>query len=256
MLKNSMLYTVLVLLVSIAFLSFRSNTLKAEKWEEVADNGFAVLELFTSEGCSSCPAADALLERIQKEAGNRPVYVLAYHVDYWNRLGWKDVFSDAKYSERQYQYSRFFKGQIYTPQVVINGRSECIGSDEVAVSKGIAQGLSSVPAAGLRIEARQEAGSIALDYQVTGNTRNNQLLIAVVQKHAISKVKRGENEGRTLSHAQIVRKLYVFDLKKGEKGKEQISVPKDFNAQEWEIVGMVQDPENGVIAAAARSSVL
>ncbi|MVT09037.1 DUF1223 domain-containing protein [Chitinophaga tropicalis] len=256
MLKNSMLYTILVLLVSITFLSFRSNASKAEKWRRAAGNGFAVLELFTSEGCSSCPPADALLERIQKEAGNKPVYVLAYHVDYWNRLGWKDVFSDAKYSERQYQYSRFFKGQVYTPQVVINGRSECIGSDEAAVSQGITQGLSSVPTVGLTIEARQEAGNIALNYQVTGNTRNDQLLIAVVQKHAVSKVKRGENEGRTLSHAQIVRKLYVFDLKKGEKAKEQIPVPEDFNAQEWEIVGMVQDPENGVIAAAARSVVL
>ena len=96
-----------------------------------ADKGFAVVELFTSEGCSSCPPADALVAKVQKESAGKPVYILAYHVDYWNRLGWKDAFSDAAYSARQKQYSHWIKGaEIYTPQAVINGRKEFVGSQE------------------------------------------------------------------------------------------------------------------------------
>src|ERR1700744_6104626 len=96
-----------------------------------AGKGFAVIELFTSEGCSSCPPADALVARVQKESNDKPVYILAFHVDYWNRLGWKDVFSSAEYSERQNQYARWLKlSSVYTPQIVVNGRTEFVGSEE------------------------------------------------------------------------------------------------------------------------------
>src|ERR1700749_1590133 len=83
---------------------------------------FAVVELFTSEGCSSCPPADELVAKIQKEDNGKPVYILAFHVDYWNRLGWKDVFSSADYSARQQQYARWLKSsEGYTPQAIVNG---------------------------------------------------------------------------------------------------------------------------------------
>src|ERR1700743_2691255 len=81
--------------------------------------GFAVVELFTSEGCSSCPPADQLVARIQQEDKEQPVYILAYHVDYWDRLGWKDAFSDARYSSRQKTYTGWLKiRSAYTPQIV------------------------------------------------------------------------------------------------------------------------------------------
>src|SRR5580704_5223589 len=80
------------------------------------NKGFAVVELFTSEGCSSCPPADELVAKIEKESKDKPVYILAYHVDYWNRLGWKDVFSSAEYSKRQNEYAGYLHlQQIYTP---------------------------------------------------------------------------------------------------------------------------------------------
>ena len=95
------------------------------------DKGFAVLELFTSEGCSSCPPADELIERIQKEAGDKSVYILAYHVDYWNRLGWKDAFSQPEFSKRQYWYHQLFTSQVYTPQLIINGQNEFVGQRNI-----------------------------------------------------------------------------------------------------------------------------
>lgn len=217
-------------------------------------NGFAVLELFTSEGCSSCPPADALLARIQQEAGNKPVYILAYHVDYWNRLGWKDIFSDPRYSKRQYQYSQQLNSQVYTPQLVVNGTSSCIGSDEAVVNNAIADALAGTTEQTLNIRAQLQSGKATLVYEVTGDTGNSRLLIAVVQKHAISKVTRGENEGRMLSHVQIVRDLHAFDLEGGKQGTAQISLPRDFNAQEWELTGMIQNSETGVIKAATRAS--
>ncbi|MFD2144365.1 DUF1223 domain-containing protein [Mucilaginibacter antarcticus] len=80
--------------------------------------GFVVIELYTSEGCSSCPPADALVAQIQKEYKSQQVYILAFHVDYWNRLGWRDVFSDAAYSTRQYDYAKYLKlPQVYTPKL-------------------------------------------------------------------------------------------------------------------------------------------
>ncbi|MEI3801484.1 MULTISPECIES: DUF1223 domain-containing protein [unclassified Chitinophaga] len=212
-------------------------------------NGFAVLELFTSEGCSSCPPADALLARIQQEAGNKPIYILAYHVDYWNRLGWKDIFSDLRYSKRQYQYSQQLNSQVYTPQLVINGTSSCVGSDEAAVTNAMANALASPAEETLNIKAQLQSGKAALTYNVTGDAGNSRLLVAVVQKHAVSKVTRGENEGRMLSHVQIVRDLRTFDP---GAGSAQISLPGDFNTQEWELIGMIQDSGTGVIKAATR----
>ncbi|SEV97725.1 DUF1223 domain-containing protein [Chitinophaga arvensicola] len=215
-------------------------------------NGFAVLELFTSEGCSSCPPADALLARIQQEAGNKPIYILAYHVDYWNRLGWKDIFSNPQYSKRQYQYSEQLTGQVYTPQLVINGKSSCIGSDESAVNSGLSEALSGATGLGLDIKGQLQPGKVKLNYQLTGDARNTELLIAVVQKHAVSKVARGENEGRTLSHVQIVRDLQTFRVGADRQGSVQITLPGDFTTQEWELIGMIQQPKTGVMEAATR----
>src|SRR5476649_2001101 len=105
--------------------------IKDKKTVSPENKGFAVIELFTSEGCSSCPPADALVAKVQKESADKPVYILAFHVDYWNRLGWKDAFSSAEYSYRQSQYARWLKlSSVYTPQIVVNGHTEFVGSEE------------------------------------------------------------------------------------------------------------------------------
>ncbi len=106
------------------------------------NKGFAVVELFTSEGCSSCPPADELVARIQKEYKDQPVYILAFHVDYWNRLGWRDVFSNAGYSARQSEYAKYLNlPQVYTPQIVVNGKKEFVGSEEGTLRDAIKNSL-------------------------------------------------------------------------------------------------------------------
>jgi len=115
-----------VVVPAIACYAFRPH--KAQLTNDA--HGFALVELFTSEGCSSCPPAEELAAEIQKESADRPVYVLAYHVDYWDHQGWKDRYSDPAYSQRQKDYSSWLgTSDIYTPQVVVNGRKQLVGSD-------------------------------------------------------------------------------------------------------------------------------
>ena len=252
----STLCALVALLLSSTFLANRSIASKSSTDATIKGDGFAVLELFTSEGCSSCPPADELLAKVQKEAGNKPVYVLAYHVDYWDRLGWRDVFSNSDYSKRQYQYASQLGAQVYTPQLVINGKTEFVGSNEAATDYAINSALSSTATTSLILHGKIQSGKMAVGYQVSGNSDNTELVLAVVQKKAISKVKYGENQGRTLTHAQIVKGLYSFDLEKGKKGQVNISLPEEFNINGWEVIGMLQHRRTKGINAATRVFVL
>lgn len=225
----------------------KKETIKAE------EKGFAVLELFTSEGCSSCPPADEVLAKIQKEASGKPIYLLAYHVDYWDRQGWKDIFSSADYTKRQVQYGRWLNTtQIYTPQVVINGKSEFIGSEEAIIRAEISRQLATRTSATLSLQAHQDNNGLNVHYQATGAFKGSDLVVAVVQKSAHSNVERGENAGRSLSHVQIVRKLKIESLNADGNGNVVVALPKDFNPQNWEVLGLIQNKSRGTILAAAK----
>lgn len=215
-------------------------------------NGFAVLELFTSEGCSSCPPADELVAKIQQETAGKEVYLLAYHVDYWDRLGWKDAFSNADYSGRQSQYASWLNTtQIYTPQIVINGRSEFVGSDGSAIRHAIVEQLAINREVTLGLKVHQDG---VVEYQVTGAQKGSDLVIAIVRKEAQSKVARGENAGRSLSHVQIVSALQVEPIK--TKGSTKVKLPKGFDTDNWEVLGLIQNHNNGSISAAARADLI
>ncbi|WP_369013017.1 DUF1223 domain-containing protein [Flavobacterium anhuiense] len=215
--------------------------------------GFALLELYTSEGCSSCPPADELLGKIQNEYKDKNVYVLAYHVDYWDKQGWKDIFSNADFTKRQYDYAQFMgKEPIYTPQVIINGKTDYIGSQETSLRNGIKLALSKPAAVDLSLETKQQNDKLSLNYSINGTFKNSHLLIAVVQKSAKSNVKRGENAHRVLSHYQIVQRLQTIDLKVA-KGNLTITLPKNFNTQDFEIIGFVQDIKSGAILGVKRA---
>ncbi|MCG2616328.1 DUF1223 domain-containing protein [Terrimonas sp. NA20] len=236
-------------------LLFANKTDTSEAVPAFPEPGFALLELFTSEGCSSCPPADELMNRIQQSAGDKPVYVLAYHVDYWDRNGWKDVFSDPAFTERQYQYSRRFADQVYTPQVIVNGTTEFVGSDAEAADIAISKALATSSAGSLSVTASIENDSLKASYQVESRRSHLKLMIAVVQKHATSGVKAGENKGRTLSHSQIVRRLHSFDIDVAPKNQFKLELPRDFNINEWELIGFLQDRATGVIYAAKRITI-
>src|ERR1700759_1790171 len=137
------------LIVQILFSSYRKET--AFKKESPVPEGFALVELFTSEGCSSCPPADEAVGRLNGWKKN--VYILSFHVDYWNYLGWKDMFSNSAYSARQQNYGDLFHlNSIYTPQIVVNGNVQFVGSDETKLRATIENDLKEIPKAELQLK--------------------------------------------------------------------------------------------------------
>ncbi|QSB28968.1 thioredoxin family protein [Flavobacterium sp. CLA17] len=245
--KTAPIFVTLLLLIGMTSCAQNNPDIKTAK-------GIAVLELFTSEGCSSCPPADDLMGSIQNEYKDAQVYVLSYHVDYWDRQGWKDIFSNPDYTKRQYDYAKWLgKEPIYTPQVIVNGKKDYIGSDETAVRNAIKNALSKPATAELALETTLVNNKLNVNYNVNGISKNSLLLLAVVQKSAKSSVKRGENANRILSHYQIVKKLHSIALKNNGSGTATIAAPKEFTAKDFEIIGFVQDLNSGAILGAARA---
>ena len=238
-------------LLTEAFITIKNKDISKP---EAEGKGFAVVELYTSEGCSSCPPADALVAKVQKESTDKPVYILAFHVDYWNRLGWKDIFSNHDYSCRQYQYSRWLKSEVYTPQVIVNGRTESLGSDQKSLRNAIASGLEKSAKTELSFNnVKVEGDKATIQYHTNGANNNSALLIALIEKNAVSKVKGGENGGRTLAHVQIVTLLKSVSLKNNGTGTETIALPHGFDPQKFELIGFVQYTSNGEITGATKA---
>ena len=174
-----------------------------------------LVELFTSEGCSSCPPADALLMRLDQEArvAGAEVIVLSEHVDYWNYIGWTDPFSSSDYSERQRTYARTLDGEVYTPQMVVDGREGFVGSDERRARAAIAR-ASQKPKASVEIQSagRTDDGKLVLAVRVADLPQSAEggkaeLLVALTEGNLTVAVPRGENSGRQLSHTSVVRRL-------------------------------------------------
>jgi hypothetical protein len=241
-------------MVSAAFVNTKPAISTAKK--TFNGPGFAVVELFTSEGCSSCPAADAVVAKIEKESAGKPVYILAYHVDYWNRLGWKDVFSSADYSRRQNTYANWLNlSSVYTPQVIVNGQKEFVGSQEGTLRNAITAGITKAPKADLTLNGLNATnGDATVKYTIEGAGANTALLFALVEKNATTAVKAGENNGRMLSHVQIVTKLETVTLNGNKSGEANISLPKNFAAPNYEVIAFVQNNQNGEILAATRAA--
>ena len=217
-----------------------------------AEGGFAVVELFTSEGCSSCPPADKLIAKIAKEDEGKEVYILSYHVDYWNQLGWKDRFSDAAYSNRQRQYASWLHlNTVYTPQIVVNGKTEFVGSNEYALNTAIDKSLHDSLTAKLTIAAKTENGKLKVHYETDDAAGGKNLVLALIQKSAETVVRAGENDGLTLSHVQIVRKLTNESIKE-KNGDVIIDWQNDQQKNAWELIGFVQDKKDGKIIAATK----
>ncbi len=170
-----------------------------------------LVELFTSEGCSSCPPADALLKKINgyRVSSGQWVVALSEHVTYWNQLGWADPFSAETWTDRQSRYSdRFHLDNVYTPQVVVNGDAQMSGSDAEGILRAVRAESASSPLH-LRIDAASaQPGAISLTYTVTGSASGPVELYAVIADDvATSSVLRGENSGRTLMHVAVARNL-------------------------------------------------
>jgi len=246
------------LLSAILLTSFISREDKTKETEATSENaseqnGFALVELFTSEGCSSCPPADELVARVQEENAGKPVYILAYHVDYWDFQGWRDVFSNQDFTKRQYQYASWLKTEsVYTPQIVVNGKQEFVGSEQTSLKNAINEGLESSASAKLSLDATAGKNKIAVHYQTDQVRKNVILQLALVQKIAQTTVKRGENAGRQLSHVQIVHQLQSQSIQATGAGDAEVSIPVGFDTKNWELIGFLQNKRNGEVLATAK----
>jgi hypothetical protein len=174
-----------------------------------------LVELFTSEGCSSCPPADQLLARLQNEqpVDAAEIVPVALHVDYWDRLGWKDRFSSAAFTDRQQSYGHIFgEDKVYTPQMVVDGRDEFVGSDRGAAEKTVREAAAR-PHLPLHVSARRAAQTLRMTLDLPRapeDAESIQVVAAVTESGLTSTVSRGENRGRTLQHIAVARKVQVM----------------------------------------------
>jgi hypothetical protein len=205
-----------------------------------ADGAVAVVELFTSEGCSSCPPADDLLASLA-ESRDRRIYPLAFHVDYWDELGWPDRFASHAYTARQQAYSRAFGVRgVYTPQMVVGGAEEFTGSDRGRADALLAQALSQPAKVRLSIQSRPASQDGAtVDYTVSEVPTGAVLNVAVVERRATTSVRSGENAGKTLRHANVVRGFVSVPLT-APAGSIMVPFPASLSRDHAELTGFVQ----------------
>jgi hypothetical protein len=250
--KKALVFILLFISATCYYYAFPGRDWLGKRYLETEQNdGFAVVELFTSEGCSSCPPADDVLAKIQEESIGRNVYLLAYHVDYWDNNSWVDRFSSASFTERQKQYALRMKSDlVYTPQFIVNGITESAGDDARAIYRLIVKELQRKPADKLTLAANAQNESIEVSYKSGKTYTDSGLLIALIQNAASTKVARGENSGATLHHVQIVHNAQIVSLENAG-GRAIFQKPKDFNTTDWQIIGFIQNDKSGEITAAA-----
>ncbi|MFD0981367.1 DUF1223 domain-containing protein [Tropicimonas aquimaris] len=209
-----------------------------------ADENRVVIELFTSQGCSSCPPADELLERL---AERDDVLPLALHVDYWDYIGWADSFARPEHTRRQKAYAKIAGSRsIYTPQMIIGGVEQIVGTRPMEVADAVMRHVQQEPAIDLDVERDGDTVRIMSDTPVTAK---GPLLVQLVRymPHQVVEIGRGENAGRTLTYTNIVTEWSILAEWTG-------SEPLDLSAEvpgPDAVAVIVQKAGNGRILAAA-----
>ena len=203
---------------SIALMMSFSATSSLQASDQL-QNPIGVVELFTSQGCSSCPPADKALGKLIEEG---KVLALSYHVDYWNYLGWKDTFSRAEFTERQRRYAASFRRHgVYTPQAVVNGRTHAVGSrkkDIEALIDGYVRDGKSLTVA---VNAQREEENIRVT--TDADSGDATLWVVYYDKKRSVKIERGENRGRVITYHNVVRDVSMLGMMK--QGKLDVTLP-------------------------------
>jgi len=208
--------------------------------EPPSAKGVAIVELFTSEGCSSCPPADDVLADLAR-ASDRPVYALAFHVDYWDDLGWPDRFASHDNTMRQRTYARAFgTGGVYTPQMIVGGIEQFTGSDRDRAAGAVARALARAAAVRLSVHPHATGpNALTVDCEAPDAPAGAVLNVAVVERSATTSVRAGENAGKTLHHANVVR-VFVTAPFRAPTGSVAIQLPPSLPRDAAELVAYVQ----------------
>ena len=250
--------TVFAALAAIGGFPGQSDTARAaQNAETPGPRRPILLELFTSEGCSSCPPADRLVETLDRTqpVSGADLIVLSEHVDYWNRLGWTDPYSSPLFSERQQEYVRHLRlNGAYTPQLVIDGEAEFIGNDERAIRTGILR-AETRPKTTISVHAQRAGSEVKVSFEVSDRMHPADLYLALANDPPHSQVTRGENSGRILRHIAVVRSLVrVATLPAHGSFAKELTLPlKAENSQSWRIVAFLQDSGSRQILGAAEA---
>jgi hypothetical protein len=215
-----------------------------------------LVELFTSEGCSSCPPADRALAFLEKEQPypQAEVVTLALHVDYWNNLGWKDEFSTALFTQRQQFYAQKLKlDSVYTPQMIVDGGAEFVGSDLGKAAKAIAESAKIQKA---KIEVAGNADKLSVKITDLPAHEASNVFLAIAEDNLASNVSRGENSGKTLEHQSVVRELKSIGTIGEQEKSAQIETALQFN-RNWKrenlkIIVFLQENESRKILGVGR----
>jgi hypothetical protein len=212
-----------------------------------------IVELFTSQGCSSCPPADSYLQTLLNKPGVIP---LSYHVDYWDYLGWRDTLGSADYSQRQSDYasSRGDKN-VYTPQTVVNGREHFVGSNGTTVSKGISAAQSDDAAEWVDITMSENKTDVMIEIAAGAATKDATLWLMAYAPVVPVEIKKGENAGHIVTYSNVVRKMVPAGMWHGEKASLVLPrssvIPEDCKG--W--VALLQEGKVGPIIGAAAGGV-
>src|SRR6266436_175312 len=219
-----------------------------------------LVELFTSEGCSSCPPADALLERLDRsqQVSGADLIVLSEHVDYWNDIGWKDPYSSHEYSERQSAYAaQFGLRSIYTPQMIVDGHFEFVGSDDRRAKEAIENATKAMKTM-VSLSSSLSDEKTAILHIETGplpspsTAESAGIFLAIAHDSDESHVSRGENAGRTLKHVAVLRELVpVGTVGRTDRFSRDITVRlSNRNQGSLRILAIIQEPAVGRVLGA------
>jgi hypothetical protein len=222
----------------------------------------AVVELFTSEGCSSCPPADALLRQIhgKQTSAGQLIIGISEHVTYWNSLGWRDAYSAEVFTDRQNTYaSRFSTEGPYTPQIVLNGREQFLGSNGAALEQALQRDTQRKHIDLQILSTALEGNKLNLRFAVKGNTSGSLDIIAVLTDDTDrSNVLRGENSGKSLEHVSVARLLAkVATSAEDTEESAYLSIPEGLHIKAdsgHHLVLFAQERHQGAILGAATAS--
>lgn len=223
-----------------------------------------VVELFTSQGCSSCPPADRFLTELAARKGIE-IIPLSFHVDYWNYIGWTDPFSSEAWSDRQRRYAKVFgSNRIYTPQMVVNGRWEGVGSNRRDIARLLERASAEPQVAEMSVSAELVSeGRLRITvkthrFDPVLQSKRLATWIAVVESDLMTPVGRGENASKTLRNDRVVRHLeQVSELetvKLGASGSLEITLGDDWRRDKLGVAAFLQDSDSLRIRAAAQLS--